>query len=47
MKSKRAYAVVNKEKPVIRLNDIFESNDVAITKSEKIIRIEIKEINGK
>lgn len=45
MKSKRAWAVVNKEKPVIRLNDIFESKDVVIQKKvEKIIPVEIKEI---
>lgn len=44
MKSKLAYAVVDKEKPVIRLNDIFDSKDVKVTKSEKIIKIEIKEV---
>lgn len=45
MKSKIAYAVVSKEKPVIRLNDIFDSKDVVIQKKiEKIIKVEIKEV---
>lgn len=45
MKSKRAWAVVNKENPVIRINDIFDSKDIIIQKkTEKIIQVEIKEV---
>ncbi len=43
-KAKKAWAVVDKQKPVIRVNDIFDSKDIQHSKTEKIIQVEIKEI---
>lgn len=43
-KSKRAWAVVKKKNPVINVNDIFPDKEVSILEDEKLIKVEIKEI---
>lgn len=47
MKNLLAYAIVNKLKPKLSLQDIYSKEQIAyikIDKGEKIIRIEIREI---
>lgn len=47
MKSLRAFAIVNKKKPELDLNDIYNPSDIKeirIGKDEKIIEVIIKPI---
>jgi len=39
----KAWAVVDKKNPKIDVMDIFKDKDIKCAKSEKIIRVEIKE----
>jgi hypothetical protein len=43
-RSIKAYAIVNKKEPVISVFEIYKSKDIMCMKHEKIIRVEIKEI---
>ena len=47
-KPKMAYAVVDKRRPIIRVNDIFDNNDIECADNEQIIKVLIiKKENGK
>ena len=44
IKSIKAWAVVDKNKPKIKVIEIYDDKDVLLNKGEKIIRVEIKAI---
>lgn len=45
MKTKLAWAIVDKKEPRIQIEDIYQDkNGIIITKEEKFIRVEIKEV---
>lgn len=43
IKSITGYAVVKKNKPKLRVMEIYDTNDIEISKDEKIIKVEIKQ----
>lgn len=43
MKSITAYAIVDKKNPVIKIKDIYDTKDVVLLDTEKIIKITISE----
>lgn len=46
MKKIKAYAIVNKKKPKLKVSEIYEDKHVFLNKDEKIIIVEIKEIKN-
>lgn len=44
IKPKIAYAVVDRENPTINVLYLFQNRDVTLDKSEKMIKVEIREI---
>lgn len=44
IKSIKAWAVVDKENPKLKVLEIYEDDDITILKGEKLVRVEIVEV---
>lgn len=45
MRTKRAWAIVDKKNPQFNIYEIYADRDVVILASERFVRIEIKEVS--
>ena len=44
LKSIKAWAIVDKDKPKLKVLEIYEDKDIKLLRGEKFVRVEIKEI---
>lgn len=47
LKSIRAWAVVDKDKPKLKVLEIYNDDDIKLLKGERLVRVEIVEIISK